>query len=444
MGIVYKARQRYLDREVAIKVLHASAGPDSPPARRFLVEARAASSLTDPHTVTIHDFGVTPDGMMYFVMEMLAGDPLSKVIRDRGALPYDRAVNIARQVCDSLAEAHVKGIVHRDLKPDNLFVFPRSDGTDFVKVLDFGIAKIMDSGERLTSDGKVLGTPEYMSPEQAQGLPLTPASDLYSLGIVLYEMLAGQPPFTGPNPVNLLMAQATMPPPPLSEKNPKTIVPPSVDRLLSQLLDKDPAARPPSAKRLGEMLTRALLTSGPAVRTQVLVDDDSLDAAFEETTEAHYEEGTADAAVARPRPDADAAAAADTPRTLDLAASAAAPPTTRAEIAARPTQAAAEATETRAVPAPSAAAAEAGETRAGPGAPAGRAAPAGPTDRSVPALVWTPDVEDAPAPLLQPREALDVHAVQDALAARRLRWVLIAAAALAAAAGALLLWRPWG
>src|SRR5580704_6309909 len=200
MGRVYCAEQVALGRTVAVKVVHPSLADEELTSARFLNEARAASRLSHPNSVAIFDFGRTDDGRPYIVMEYLRGRDLGRVAADEGPLPLARVVDVLRQTLGALEEAHALGIVHRDLKPDNVVLEPLRSGLDLVKVVDFGLAKIlqeapMAGGPALTRPGLVCGTPEYMSPEQGRGDALDGRSDLYSVGVVLFELLTGRVPF---------------------------------------------------------------------------------------------------------------------------------------------------------------------------------------------------------------------------------------------------------
>ena len=258
MGVVYRAKQRYLDREVALKVLRKDMSEDSANVKRFLQEARAISSLTSPHTVTVFDFGVSKDGLMYFTMELLDGESLYGLLRREGLVHYRRAVEFTVQACKSLAEAHKKQIWHRDIKPENVFVTRDEDGVDQVKILDFGIAKLGPSAQNLTATGMICGTPQYLSPEQAQGAEVDHRSDLYSLGVVLYEMLAGEPPFTGETAVKTVFHHVTMPPPPLLEKNPALAIPKELAEAVMWTLEKFPGDRPQTAESFSRALEEAV------------------------------------------------------------------------------------------------------------------------------------------------------------------------------------------
>ena len=240
MGSVYRALQTSTRREVALKVIRGEVTEEL--AKRFLREGLTTSALPNIHTVTTFDFGRDPAGRLYLAMELLKGRPLDAVIRREGALHWQRAVRIVSQVAESLAEAHDKGIVHRDLKPPNIFLTKMGTESDFVKVLDFGIAKYDGSGvtTELTGAGMVLGTARYMPPEQARGQEVGPGSDLYSLGIVLYEMLSGQAPFQADTPLAMLMKHCQDPVPPLQSYRPGLEIPAALQRLLDNLSRKTP------------------------------------------------------------------------------------------------------------------------------------------------------------------------------------------------------------
>ena len=262
MGTVYHARQKFIGREIAIKVLRPEFAQDVQAIQRFFAEVRAACKLRSRHCVIVHDFGLSQEGHLYFSMELLHGRPLTRLLKE-GPLESDRAMAIAIDVCHAIEEAHGLGIVHRDLKPDNVMLV-RDEHGSLAKVLDFGIAKLLteEDGASLTQTGMVCGTPEYMSPEQARGDALGFASDLYSLGIILYEMLAGLPPFQAPSPLPLLMKHVNEAPRSIRVVSPDIEVPVELERYLLQMLAKDPADRPESAAAVRLTLEQMLVDRG--------------------------------------------------------------------------------------------------------------------------------------------------------------------------------------
>lgn len=256
MGVVYKARQKLLDRYVALKVLPRELANDPDTERRFFNEARAISQLRHPHIVTLFDFGRTADRKLFIAMEYVHGEPLAVHIENR-PLPVTSAVRIADQVLDALAEAHRAGIVHRDIKPDNVMLEVRS-GQLFVRLLDFGIAKSDVDTARLTKTGIVFGTPEYISPEQVLGKPIDLRADLYGVGLLLFEMLSGHRPFGGSGTA-IAYKHGHDPVPSLLERYPDLEVPVALDALIYRLMAKDPAARPRSADAVRRLLLEAAL-----------------------------------------------------------------------------------------------------------------------------------------------------------------------------------------
>jgi eukaryotic-like serine/threonine-protein kinase len=254
MGTVYRGRHQLVGRDVALKFLAPRYARDPVARERFLREARAANRIDHEHIIDITDFGETSDNLVFLVMEYLDGEPLSQVI-EKGALEPKRALEIGLQLATALARAHELDVIHRDIKPDNVFVLQRRGG-DFVKLLDFGLAKV--TGEhRLTASGKVFGTPEYLSPEQARGEQLTGAADQYSLGCMMYEMLTGQLPFDGPSPEVVLKHLQTEPAPP-SHVNRRLPASDKIDAMVLRLLAKHPSDRFTDAYHLAEEL-RAIL-----------------------------------------------------------------------------------------------------------------------------------------------------------------------------------------
>ncbi|MFL6335399.1 MAG: protein kinase domain-containing protein [Pyrinomonadaceae bacterium] len=269
MGAVYRARRVLIGDEVAVKVLHSRLTGDEKLVERFRREARAAAQLHHPNVVTIHDYGEArgPDGFAYIVMELVRGESLRDLLRREGRLEPRRAVALMRDVCAGVGAAHRRGIVHRDIKPDNIIVTPADEDSpaESVKVVDFGIAKLRDlaaEGSTLTEAGMMVGTLFYMSPEQCKGEPLDSRADVYSLGAMLYEMLAGTPPFTASNITSLIFKHVAEPPPPLPEDLP---VPAALRAAVLRALSKDPDARPRDAAEFSREIQSAL--SAPATGT---------------------------------------------------------------------------------------------------------------------------------------------------------------------------------
>jgi len=256
MGSVYKGVQLSVNRPVAIKLITPTAPNQDDLVKRFRREAEATARLSHPNTVRLFEFGVTDTHELYMVMELLEGSDLAQQLQSAGRMPLAESLLSTRQVLSALSEAHAHGIVHRDLKPGNVFLSRVQGGAIFVKVMDFGIAGIEQAQEtrKLTMTGAVMGTPAYMSPEQAQGKAVDARSDLYSLGVMLFEMLSGRLPFEADTVVSLLLAHVTQPPPRLAEVGLDFPQMDAVQRLLDSLLAKDPNARPVSALAALEMV----------------------------------------------------------------------------------------------------------------------------------------------------------------------------------------------
>ena len=251
MGYVYAGRHAIIDKRVAIKVLRAEhALHDESAGQRFLVEARAASKIGHQNIVDITDFGVLADGRTYFVMEFLDGPTLGKLVHEKGYLTPARAIPIVIQIARGLAAAHDKGIVHRDLKPENVFVLDRDGTPDNIKIVDFGIAKDQAHKKKLTQAGMVLGTPEYMSPEQATGQPTDHRVDQYALGCILYEMLTGDVPYRGATPTKTLTMHVFDKILPPSQKRPDLQIPPAIEKIVLKTLEKKPGDRYPGLREL--------------------------------------------------------------------------------------------------------------------------------------------------------------------------------------------------
>ncbi len=259
MGAVYLATHVHMRKRFALKLLLPDVRDSQEVLARFEREAMAAAHIEHPNVVAATDFGRTPDGAFFLVLEYVEGDSLRTVLAN-GPVAPQRAARIARQIASALGRAHSLGIVHRDLKPDNVMLVKRDGADELVKVLDFGIAKVnvnqLSEGaprttkHALTQVGSVFGTPEYMAPEQALGESVDARTDLYALGVTLYEMLAGLRPLEADNAVVLLTMHVTTPPPPISVRNPNVTVPPELEALTMRLLAKKPADRPASAQEV--------------------------------------------------------------------------------------------------------------------------------------------------------------------------------------------------
>ncbi len=267
MGRVYCAEQVALGRTVAVKVVHPTLADEELTSARFLNEARAASRLSHPNSVAIFDFGRTDDGRPYIVMEYLRGRDLGRVAADEGPLPLPRLVDVLRQTLGALEEAHALSIVHRDLKPDNIVLEPLRSGLDFVKVVDFGLAKILQEDAHakgagaLTRPGLVCGTPEYMSPEQSRGDALDGRSDLYSVGVVLFELLTGRVPFIADTATKTLILHLTAPAPDPRDVAPDRAIPAPFAGVAARALAKACEDRFQSAREFADALENALIES---------------------------------------------------------------------------------------------------------------------------------------------------------------------------------------
>jgi serine/threonine-protein kinase len=264
MGEVWRARHRMLIRPAAVKLVTAralgsSTGRDPElRLRRFEREARATAGLKSPHTVELYDFGITDDGTLYYVMELLEGMDLDTLVERFGPLPAERAIHLLAQVCASLDDAHQNGVVHRDIKPANLIVSRIGSHWDFVKVLDFGLVKLggarsSSQSDRLTAENNVSGTPGFIAPESVLGSETDHRVDIYALGCVAYWLLTGKLVFEGPGTIKVLFDHVHTPPAPPSTRTDQPI-PPELEQLVLECLEKDPAKRPPSAAALRSRL----------------------------------------------------------------------------------------------------------------------------------------------------------------------------------------------
>jgi serine/threonine protein kinase len=262
MGSVYLGVQSQIEREVAVKILRSEFKVNQTAVKRFLREARAASKLSHPHTITVYDFGQAMSGDLYIVMERLTGCSLADLLDDVGAMDPARAVHIMSQICDSLTEAHRVGITHRDLKPENIYIEQKAGMPDFVKVLDFGIAKMRaddDDVAKATQTGMICGTPTYMSPEQALGRELDGRSDVYALGILLYELLTNQRPFEGDAAMEVMLKHINEVPPDIFQRT-GIRVPHGLQEAIEHLLAKDPENRPANCEEVKRLLAAGLAT----------------------------------------------------------------------------------------------------------------------------------------------------------------------------------------
>jgi tRNA A-37 threonylcarbamoyl transferase component Bud32 len=257
MGVVYRAEQVFLRREVALKRLHRDLTGHGLAMERFKREARAAVQINHPNVCQVLDCGVDGDGTLFIAMELLDGQSLAQRIADYAPLPLDEIVDLGSQIADGLQQAHALGIVHRDLKPENVMLVTRPDGSGVTaKILDFGVAKTLHDADAkaLTQAGMVFGTPKYMAPEQASGEALDARADLYSLGVILFELATGRPPFDGPTAGGVMARHLTATPPTLESAAPHLSYPLAFRELVGRCLVKDPNHRIPTAQALAEAL----------------------------------------------------------------------------------------------------------------------------------------------------------------------------------------------
>lgn len=258
MGRVYRARQRHLGRDVALKILRSDLLANAEAVRRFQREAEVTTALDHPNVVRVFFLGELPDGIPYLLMEYLPGPSLADVLREERALPWKRALSLALSICDGIGEAHAHGIVHRDVKPENVIVMRRGTDGETCKVLDFGIARLLGARESLaaTQAGVVFGTARYISPEGAAGEPTDARSDVYSIGVLLYQLLAGRPPFDGDSPVAILMKHLSDAPPDVRDVA-SAPIPDALGEVVMRALAKSPDARFADARAFGAALREA-------------------------------------------------------------------------------------------------------------------------------------------------------------------------------------------
>ena len=257
MGSVYRAKNKALGTEVAIKVIHPALATDESALKRFEQEARAASTLTHVNLVAVYDYGKTSFGNPFLVMDLLDGISLAEAIRSEGFLDVCRALNLFIQICDALTHAHYKGVVHRDLKPSNILLSKSDTGVELVKIIDFGIAKLLAKTESsITQTGDVFGSPAYMSPEQCLGLETDGRSDVYSLGCIMYEALTGHPAFSGDNPIQTMVQHIEKPLGLFGTDCGDLNIPQSLQSLILTTLEKDPFRRYQSMEELRNDLER--------------------------------------------------------------------------------------------------------------------------------------------------------------------------------------------
>jgi len=287
MGSVYVGEHLKLHKRVALKVIHPEFAGDGEVAARFAREAMASAQLDHPHIASAMDYGTLPEGGTYLVMQLVKGSSLQDLMVEEGAMAWQKACEVAAQVADALATAHEVGIVHRDLKPDNILLTPREDKHVWVKVLDFGIARVpmenrnapagAEPGKALTRVGTVMGTPGYMAPEQAMGEVVDARADVYSLGVVLWEMLTGRNLFETRDLTAIVTAQLTEPPPPVAQAVPHAEIPTALDTLVQSMLASAPDKRPDTAASVRDALRHLVYGTGhgPSTGQHAVGKDDA-------------------------------------------------------------------------------------------------------------------------------------------------------------------------
>jgi serine/threonine protein kinase len=275
MGVVYLAEHVVIEKKIALKVLFPDLTRRADLVQRFMQEAKSASRIGHENVIDITDFGQSPEGYVFIAMEYLSGQDLGQVLKASGRMPWARAQPIVLQIAKALRAAHERGIIHRDMKPENIFVLPRDDGREFVKVLDFGIAKVMGLEEdvpRLTRTGMIFGTPEYMSPEQAQGQQVDHRVDIYAVGCIMFHMLTGRVPFKADSFMGILSKHMIETPEPPRSLEPT--IDPAVEAVILKAMEKDPGKRFQTMRELvqelvplgstGELSGAISLSSGTA------------------------------------------------------------------------------------------------------------------------------------------------------------------------------------
>jgi serine/threonine-protein kinase len=261
MGAVYRAEQIGMERRIALKVLRPQYSDNEGVRRRFHLEALAASRLTHPNTIRIYDFGETDEQVLYIAMEFLKGRGLATVIGTEKVLSVKRLIHLMSKVCESLAEAHRNNVVHRDLKPDNIFLCVVENDSDYVKVLDFGVAKIITEANQgragtLTEAGHLFGTPRYMAPEQCRSELVDGRTDIYALGVIMFQCLTGVLPFSDENPIGIMMWHLQRDPPPFMHASPTIRVPEPIEAIVQRCMKKDPNLRFDTVEDLRKALLR--------------------------------------------------------------------------------------------------------------------------------------------------------------------------------------------
>jgi serine/threonine-protein kinase len=268
MGSVYLAEHVVIEKKFALKVLAPELARRSDLVARFLQEARSASRIGHENVIDIMDFGQSPDGLVYIAMEFLDGKDLGEIVRTNGALDWPQARDIVLQICRALRAAHDKGIVHRDMKPENIFLIQREGQPHFVKILDFGIAKVMGldpNGPRLTRTGMIFGTPEYMAPEQAEGKDTDHRADIYAVGCIMYHLITGQTPFVAESFMTMLTKHLMEEPVPPSARRPDLVITPEMDALVLKALEKD---RDKRWQSMAELVEAVGVCPGPETAAQ--------------------------------------------------------------------------------------------------------------------------------------------------------------------------------